>query len=321
MLNNMSYYHYTSLKALNGILQNDKASKKRLCFWATRYDCFEDKEEYLLGIDCLGKCLSDLEEHYNLQTDRRIAANFKRGLIAGKKNLPFPYVVSITSRNDNLYMWENYANHNNGVVLEIGLPQKNYEFREPILYDLKKCIYVESATDKRLQKHVESFYIDTARMFLSRGKKKAIALLKDYPQIFVQFIGVYMLAFFAPRIKEKKFYKEEETRIILSIPPQEYAHFVYSNLGLLQNMFKNLQSNLDVKDIANTIVQEKSRLRANNTVCYYRDFYLPKESLLRILTLSNESKIQAENILRQKGFNSVKVQRLQLKDNNLCNKE
>ena len=76
--------------------QNNKASKKRLCFWATRYDCFEDKEEYLFGIDCLGKCLSDLEGHYNLQKDRRIAANFKRDLIAGKKNLPFPYVVSIS---------------------------------------------------------------------------------------------------------------------------------------------------------------------------------------------------------------------------------
>ncbi len=308
MLNNMSYYHYTSLEALNGILQNDKASKKRLCFWATRYDCFEDKEEYLLGIDCLGKCLSDLEEHCNLQKDRRIAANFKRELIAGKKNLPFPYVVSITSRNDNLYMWENYANHNNGVVLEIDIPQKNYEFREPILYDLEKCIYVESATDKKLSKLVDSSYIDTAWMFLTRGKENAIAILKSYPQIFVQFIGVCMLAFFAPRIKRKKFYKEEETRIILSIPPQEYAHFAYSNLELLQNMFRNLQSNLEVKDIANTIAQEKSRLRANNTTCYYRDFYLPKESLLRILTLNNESKIQAENILRQKGFNSVKVQ-------------
>lgn len=319
MLNNMSYYHYTSLEALNRILQNNKASKKRLCFWATRYDCFEDKEEYLFGIDCLGKCLSDLEGHYNLQKDRRIAANFKRDLIAGKKNLPFPYVVSITSRNDNLYMWENYANHNNGVVLEIDIPQKNHEFREPILYDLEKCIYVESAIDKILQKLVDSFYIDTAWMFLSRWKENTIALLKSNPQIFVQFIGVYMLAFFAPRIKRKEFHKEEETRIILSIPPQEYAHFIYSNLGLLQNMFKNLQSNLDVKDIANTIVQEKSRLRANNTTCYYRDFYLPKESLLRILTLSNDSKIQAENILQQKGFNSVKVQRLQLKDNNLCN--
>ena len=205
--------------------------------------------------------------------------------------------------------------------MEIDIPQKNYEFREPILYDLEKCIYVESTTDKILQKLVDSSYVDTAWMFLSRGKENAIALLKSYPQIFVQFIGVYMLAFFAPRIKRKKFYKEEETRIILSIPPQEYAHFVYSNLGLLQNMFKNLQSNLDVKNIASTIMQEKSRLRANNTACYYRDFYLPKESLLRILTLSNESKIQAENILQQKEFNSVKVQRLQLKDNNLCNKE
>ena len=86
---------------------------------------------------------------------------------------------------------------------------------------------MESATDKKLQKLVDSSYIDTAWMFLSRGKENAIALLKSYPQIFVQFIGVYMLAFFAPRIKRKKFYKEEETRIILSIPPQEYAHFVY----------------------------------------------------------------------------------------------
>ena len=76
-------------------------------------------------------------------------------------------------------------------------------------------------------------------------------------------------------------------------------------------MFKNLHSNLDVKDIANTIAQEKSRLRTNNTVCYYREFYLPKESLLRIITLSSESKIQAENILQQKGFDNVKVQSLQ----------
>ena len=320
MLNNMSYYHYTSLEALNGILQNSKAGQKRLCFWATRYDCFEDKEEYLFGIDCLEKCLSDLEEHCNLQKDRSIAANFKRELIAGKKNLPFPYVVSITSRNDNLYMWENYADHNNGIVLEIDIPQKNYEFREPMLWSVEKCIYVESIT-KELQKNVDSSYIDTALMFLSIDKKNVIALLKNDPQIFVQFIGVYMLALFAPRIKRKEFNKEEEIRIILSIPPQEYAHFVYSNLELLQNMFKNLQSNLDVKDIANTIVQEKSRLRANNTTCYYREFYLPKDSLLRIFTLSNESKIQAEYILQQKGFNSVKVQRLQLKNNNLCNKE
>ena len=316
----MSYYHYTSLEALNGILQNE-SGKKRLCFWATRYDCFKDKEEYLFGIDCLGKCLSDLEKHYNLQKDRRIAANFKRELIAGKKNLPFPYVVSITSKNDNLYMWENYANHNNGVVLEIDIPQKNYEFREPMLWSVEKCIYVKSTTDKKLQKFVDSSYFDTAWMFLSRGKERAIALLKSYPQIFVQFIGVYILALFAPRIKRKEFNKEEETRIILSIPPKEYAYFMYSKLGLLQNMFETLQSNLNVKDIANTIVQEKSRLRANNTTCYYREFYLPKESLLRILTLNNESKIRAESILQQKGFNNVMVQRLQLKDNNLCNKK
>lgn len=34
----MSYYHYTSLEALNGILQRNEVGEKKLCFWATRYD-------------------------------------------------------------------------------------------------------------------------------------------------------------------------------------------------------------------------------------------------------------------------------------------
>ena len=124
----MSYYHYTSLEALNSILQRNEVGEKKLCFWATRYDCFKDKEEYLFGIDCLRECLLKLEKQGNLQEDRKIAAFFKHELIVENINLPFPYVISITSRNDNAYMWENYANHNNGVVLELALPQVNTEF-------------------------------------------------------------------------------------------------------------------------------------------------------------------------------------------------
>ena len=38
-------YHYTSIQALEGILR-ESPSEKGLCFWASRYDCFGDKEEY-----------------------------------------------------------------------------------------------------------------------------------------------------------------------------------------------------------------------------------------------------------------------------------
>ena len=41
-------YHYTSIQALEGILR-ESPSEKGLCFWASRYDCFGDKEEYKIG--------------------------------------------------------------------------------------------------------------------------------------------------------------------------------------------------------------------------------------------------------------------------------
>ena len=40
-------YHYTSTQALEGILRGCP-SEKGLCFWASRYDCFGDKEEFKL---------------------------------------------------------------------------------------------------------------------------------------------------------------------------------------------------------------------------------------------------------------------------------
>ena len=45
-------YHYTSIQALEGILRGCP-SEKGLCFWASRYDCFGDKEEYKIGIETI----------------------------------------------------------------------------------------------------------------------------------------------------------------------------------------------------------------------------------------------------------------------------
>ncbi len=49
------------------------------------------------------------------------------------------------------------------------------------------------------------------------GPKKdfAFGLLKDYPQVFVKLIAMYLLGYAAPRIKEEKYYQEEEVRIII----------------------------------------------------------------------------------------------------------
>ena len=94
---------------------------------------------------------------------------------------------------------------------------------------------------------------------------------------------------------------------------------IYNNIPLIQDLCHAFHSNLDAKNIANTIMQEKSRLRDDNTVCYYREFPLPEKSLSQVLVLNNESKLKAENILKQKGFDNVKVkiQKLPQKDKSI----
>lgn len=44
-----------------------------------------------------------------LQPDRQIAPLFDWNEIKDNKNLPYPYIVSFTSRTDNDYMWKKYA--------------------------------------------------------------------------------------------------------------------------------------------------------------------------------------------------------------------
>lgn len=74
-----------------------------MCFWATRYDCFADKEELKLGVETIKRLLSQVEKGQPL--DRQIAVSFNWDKIRGNENLPFPYIVSFTSRPDNSYMW------------------------------------------------------------------------------------------------------------------------------------------------------------------------------------------------------------------------
>lgn len=109
-------YHYTSKQALEGILR-ESPSEKGLCFWASRYDCFGDKEEYKIGIETIKTLLPKVENR--LLPNRQVASSFIWDDIKGNKTLPMPYVISLTKRNNNEYMWENYADKGHGVVLAL----------------------------------------------------------------------------------------------------------------------------------------------------------------------------------------------------------
>ena len=56
-------------------------------------------------------------------------------------------------------------------------------------------------------KEIETEYFNGAFGMLTGPKKEfALGLLKDYPQVFVKLIAMYLLGYAVPRIKEKKYY-------------------------------------------------------------------------------------------------------------------
>ena len=76
--NALSFNSFDSLKGICRASSTDEG----LCFWATRFDCFGDREEYKLGISVIKRLLPELEKR--LQPDRRIASSFEWDEIIGR---------------------------------------------------------------------------------------------------------------------------------------------------------------------------------------------------------------------------------------------
>ena len=245
-------YHYTSTQALEGILRGCP-SEKGLCFWASRYDCFGDKEEYKIGIETIKALLPKVENR--LQPDRQVASSFDWNNIKENIMLPMPYVISLTKRCDNNHMWENYAGHGHGVVLALD-ETKEVSFESmPHMIMLKPCIYKGKVSDEELFKEIETEYFNGAFGMLTGPKKEsAFGLLKDYPQVFVKLIAMYLLGYAAPRIKEDKYYQEEEVRII--IPSQRPNSEV---LFLLDQFKKTKILDINIEDMLHMVKDEKRR--------------------------------------------------------------
>lgn len=292
----MIYYHYTPLTAFSSILQENPTKGKEICFWATRYDCFRDKTEYKHGITKIFPVLDEFEVQSGIQDDRRIAKFFNPTEVERALGLPVPYVISISARKDNEYMWENYADKKQGVVMELEL--KNTKgFYEAALYSIESCIYDSDITKESLAQLVKDKYFEMAGIMLS-NKELAITLLRDNPSAFVRFIAMYLLAFVAPRLKMDEYLEEEETRIIISSPTKEYNRL----LDNVQSpaMFENL-----VTEIRRFVDCEKQRPDNNN---FFREIFMPISVLKRVYVKESKQKHEVEEILRERGLENIPVE-------------
>ena len=297
----MILYHYTSIGSLKSILR-DETSEKGICFWATRFDCFADKDEYLLGIEVIKRLLPKLEERLN--PDRRLASSFEIEGIIGDVTLPYPYIVSFTDRNDNGFLWEEYATGERGVVLGLdGSTRVANEFTRNLF--LKRCLYVGEKTDEDLYKEIEDEYVAYAYGMLSGPKKDlAFSFLSAYPQLFVALIGRFLLAYVAPRFKGKSFNSEEEVRAILAAPRVEMRSLI-EQYGEVLKAF-----DVNAEEVKRMIAREKKRKRDDGRQIFYQELFLPGY-LLKSVSVANEDLIGPVNeVLAERGFEGVEVKKV-----------
>ena len=286
-------FHYTSINALKGILCNP-TSDQGLCFWATRFDCFGDNQEYKLGIDAIKRLLPRLEER--LQPDRRIAHSFEYDEILKNITLPLPYVVSFTNTNNSEFMWENYAEHGKGIVLALDDSQRIVNEYTKHLF-LRSCWYSGELTDEELYKEIENEYFNAAFDLLGGPLKTfAFTILAVSPQLFVSMIGRYLLSYVAPRIKGESFKDEKETRVIYAAPRKELD-------SLLEPYEEQLKTfPIDVDAFKDAMKSEKVRIRADGKNIYYQDIYLPG-TILKEVYVKDHSQLEiVKEVLEEKGF-------------------
>lgn len=292
----MLLFHYTSINALKSILR-DATTEKGICFWATRFDCFADQEEYLLGIDIIKRLLPKLEERLN--PDRRLASSFEIERIIGDVTLPYPYIVSFTDRNNNDYLWKEYATRERGVVLGLDSSTRvANEFTRNLF--IKRCLYVGEKSDEELYKEIEDEYVAAAYEMLTGPKKNlAFSFLSAYPQLFVALIGRFLLSYVAPRFKGKSFNTEEEIRAILAPPRVE--------MGALIEQYGDALKAFDVnaEEVKRMIASEKKRTRDDGREVSYQELFLPGY-LLKSVNVANEELIGPVNeVLAERGFDGV----------------
>lgn len=286
-------FHYTSINALKGILCNP-TSDQGLCFWATRFDCFGDNQEYKLGIDAIKRLLPRLEER--LQPDRRIAHSFEYDEILKNITLPLPYVVSFTNTNNSEFMWENYAEHGKGIVLALDDSQRIVNEYTKHLF-LRSCWYSGELTDEELYKEIENEYFNAAFNLLGGPLKTfAFTILAAFPQLFVSMIGRYLLSYVAPRIKGESFKDEKETRVIYAAPRMELD-------SLLEPYEEQLKTfPIDVDAFKDAMKSEKVRIRADGKNIYYQDIYLPGTILKEVYVKDHSQLGIVKDVLEEKGF-------------------
>jgi len=124
-----TYYHYTSLFAFNSIIENK-------CFWAFQLNDMNDTKETKLVYD-------QVEKWFAANRKKLKRSNFGKhfseifDFTNKDENENLPYVLSLSSKSDDLNQWRSYADNGTGICIGIEIVKQIKEIeKEKILKNL-----------------------------------------------------------------------------------------------------------------------------------------------------------------------------------------
>lgn len=303
-------YHYTNFDVLESILKYDSVKNKEICFWASRYDCFKDGEEFKYGLEWIKSALLDHENSLGRPKEDQIADLFEPLTVLSNPSLPKPFIVSMTGCPDDEYMWQSYTKSKDvGMVLELNLSEEVMNIatfdNKQLLLCLAPCIYdLPSYKD-----------INFLGFKLSYFKYAMDCMSSPVIEFFRMLHALTLLMYYCPLIKKPDFIKEKETRLYLNVPDVEWCNIFTSKseeLGLTKeyiiNEFKKVSGKttegIDVKDI-DQYVSDIHQNPINNK--WYKELFLPKMALKGVYVRNDNLIEKIEKILVSKNLKDIAV--------------
>lgn len=119
-MDNHFVYHYTSLEALQGILNT------KLCLWATRYDKLNDPSEQIWAEKYVLSTIKQLKDYCN-DTYQTIIDWFRKDA----------YILSLCKQRDDRNMWRLYCSDGRGVCLILDMDVIREYGNRQMLLDFK----------------------------------------------------------------------------------------------------------------------------------------------------------------------------------------
>ena len=265
-------YHYTDVKALEGILKKDN-----LCLWATRYDKLNDPNEFVWAKEKIIPILNEL-----LLSDKQPLDNEYEF---------YPYVISLCKEPDCLTMWRLYANNGLGIQIEL---EKRLLVEET---EKNCCLESEGKEGEKMPKGKKRCpdYFLPCRYANESNIHAELQAMKDDFQLNHDSDTNNDFYDMCAFIKTDDYEVEREFRYIR--PNHDEGHFTPFNYETGGKWKENLDN-----------VKYRSR---ENDFIPYQEVFFPKETLKEIVIgyayKFDETKNYLEYLLKERGYDISKI--------------